>query len=313
MFYTFNSSEFGKKLRIIRKKQKLTQNFVCQKLSMSIDGLGKIENGKVMPRFDTLVKMSQFYRINLIKLMSDSFKMLDLEKYYATAQECINCENIDELDRLILEIKNIISTGKNLDLILFDELTQFILFCESSLLFIKNGAINLSKAKNIAIDALKITIHNFNLFNFHEFNYSLFEIRLLHLLALIERRNENYYTAIDILHHLQKIMPLDKDNIAFIQLMNQVLFSLAYSYSIIEDHKNCLYYANIGIDYSIANNRLNELHLFYYRKGIAEFHLNNDQYIHSLRTSIALLEAVKNPLSDTYRTVSYEKYGIQII
>lgn len=245
--------------------------------------------------------------------MSDSFKMLDLEHYYATAQECINCENIDELGRLILEIKNIISTEKNLDLILFDELIQFILFCESSLLFIKNGAINLSKPKNTAVDALKITIHNFNLFNFHEFNYSLFEIRLLHLLALIERRNENYYTAIDILHHLQKIIPTDKDNIACLHLMNQVLFSLAYSYHIIADYKNCLYYANIGIDYSISNNRLNELHLFYYRKGIAEFHLNEDQYIQSLRTSITLLEAVKSPLSNTYRTVSYEKYGIKII
>lgn len=47
-----------------------------------------------------------------------------------------------------------------------------------------------------------------------------------------------------------------------------------------------LEYADNGIDYCMQNRNYNGLNLLYFRKGIAEFHLDMEDYMDSLRKAI---------------------------
>ena len=311
MFYTFKSSDFGIKLKNIRKLNRFTQEMVSLKISMSIESIRKIENGKVMPRFDTLVRLSQLYKTNLIQLMSDSFKMVDLTKLYLEAQEYIDHEEIESLENVKNEAMKIYQGGKHYDLVLLEELNQFNYFCEAALLFLRKDMNSLSLSKDMAILAIKATIPDFGFTNFQKFQYNLFEIRILHLIALIDRRSENYFGAIDLLEHLLNICENNKD-LVDAKLVNQLLFSISYSYHEISDFKASLDYAEQGILFSVSSSRLNELHFHYYRKGIAEFHLGRDNYLESLKTSVYLLKAIGSPLAGRYKEITLNQYGIII-
>lgn len=312
MFYAFNSKDFGIKLKSIRLSMNLSQPDVSKRVGLSVDGLRKIENGYVTPRFETLVKLSSLYKVNLVNLMSIYSKVTTLEDYYDKAQSYIDTADIPSLEKLSEQLNLMVDQSVKSGLILIEEQEQFALFCEASILFLHNNEESLKNAKVRIFEALQLTIHNFNVERLDRYIYNQFEIRFLHLLALTERRLLNYEKAIDLIKHIIELTNQDKNDADSVKNLNLLYFSLSYSYFEIKDFENSLKYADIGINLSIENRRMNEMHFLYYRKGMAEYFLGNDNYKKSLTTSITLLDAVQSPLSKVYRNVTKEKYNIEI-
>lgn len=63
--------DFGSRMREIRKNLNLNQSQVCKSIGLQRDTLRRIENGEVIPKIETLDKLSVIYRIDCLKLFME--------------------------------------------------------------------------------------------------------------------------------------------------------------------------------------------------------------------------------------------------
>ena len=61
----------GRKLRILRAKTGKTQDAVAWSLNTDRSFISRLERGAVMPRLSTLVKLADFYGVDVSTLLSD--------------------------------------------------------------------------------------------------------------------------------------------------------------------------------------------------------------------------------------------------
>ena len=61
----------GRKLRILRAKAGKTQDAVGQSLNTDRSFISRLERGAVMPRLTTLVRLANFYGVDVSTLLSD--------------------------------------------------------------------------------------------------------------------------------------------------------------------------------------------------------------------------------------------------
>jgi transcriptional regulator with XRE-family HTH domain len=67
----YNLIEFGNKIRTIRKNMHLSQIEVTKFIAMQRDTLRRIENGEVIPRIETIDKLSVIYKVDCMKIFTD--------------------------------------------------------------------------------------------------------------------------------------------------------------------------------------------------------------------------------------------------
>ncbi len=93
----------------------------------------------------------------------------------------------------------------------------------------------------------------------------------------------------------------------------KVYANLAYNHHILDNHDKALQYSIQGITYSHKHTTSYALANLLYRKGIAQFHLNDGRYLDSLKQSISFLEISENyELAKLYRSITKQNYGIDI-
>jgi transcriptional regulator with XRE-family HTH domain len=61
----------GRKLRILRAKAGKTQDAVGQSLNTDRSFISRLERGAAMPRLSTLVRLANFYGVDVSTLLSD--------------------------------------------------------------------------------------------------------------------------------------------------------------------------------------------------------------------------------------------------
>lgn len=309
MFYAYNSDEFGDILKTLREDLRLSQTAVSRFTKISVDALRRIENGYVTPKIETLVRLSLIYKINLIRIYCEVSKVPDLVSLYSKVSLCIKNSDIDGLKALKNAVDLLKSDMYANGIILIEDYDQFQLFCAASILFLQNKS--MIKAKNKAVEAIRVTHPDFSIKKLNAFKYNDFEVRILHLLAIIENRSKNHLTTIQLIEFLLGTNSVKFKDEETIRNMCLLYFTLSYAYNELGDYLNCLKIADQGIAFSVHNNRYKELHLLYYRKGIAEFMLKQDQYLQALQKSITLLEIANNhELIAIYKKVTLEQYNI---
>lgn len=62
---------FGEKLRILRKKNKWTQNELAKKIGLHGRLIGKYENGEVTPNAETVIKIAKVFHTSIDYLLLD--------------------------------------------------------------------------------------------------------------------------------------------------------------------------------------------------------------------------------------------------
>ena len=100
-------NEFGKRLRIIRKENKMSLLTLSEKLKTSKSLLSRYENGKVDPALGTAIEIAEFFNVSLnwIAGMSDieaDRKILKSSDYEEVFDKCIE-QNIapEKLDKML--------------------------------------------------------------------------------------------------------------------------------------------------------------------------------------------------------------------
>lgn len=281
----YNLNEFGKNLQILRKRLKLTQSDVLKLTGISFETLRKIENGRVLPKHETLDLLSPILKEDLNQLLLN----YRIDNYYKFKRVINSIESklyIDEYATLSIELdelKTLINNTSNQ--YLTNLLNQFILLIESVILNkIHNKP---DESLNKLIDALKITTPKFSLSNYKTFIYTSTELRILMNIALLMHKIETTEKSLEIMKFCMKIVE-PSDNI-----YPKICYNLAYTYHRLDFHKKALKYSNLGIEYCVKHRNNNGLNLLYFRKGIAEYLLGHDCFMGSLNKSIVLCEIFK--------------------
>ncbi|HCY0202165.1 TPA: helix-turn-helix transcriptional regulator, partial [Staphylococcus aureus] len=66
--------EIGKELKKLRKENNITQEYLAEKLYVSIQTVNKWENGKCLPDAINLLHIAQFYGVSLDVLMKNEMR-----------------------------------------------------------------------------------------------------------------------------------------------------------------------------------------------------------------------------------------------
>ncbi|ERM90699.1 XRE family transcriptional regulator, partial [Caldanaerobacter subterraneus subsp. yonseiensis KB-1] len=174
------------------------------------DTLRRIENGKVMPKQETLDLMSVIFKRDLNELLL-KYRLKDYSSFYkikTSIEDKLEGGEFEDLKKDVEELKKIIDEGK-MSLYYIRLLKQLLLLVESVIEKTVNN--DYEKALEKLIEAMKVTIPDFSLSNYTLFVYSSMEVRILMNMAIILREKESYEKCIEML--LFCLEELEKDNI----------------------------------------------------------------------------------------------------
>lgn len=187
--YHYNLNLFGLELRKIRKQLNLTLEGVSALSGINGDALGRIENGKVIPKYETLEYLSPIYKHDLNALLL-KYRIDDYSAFYyikARLESKIDKDEFHTLDIEIMELEKLIeSINSNFYKIYID---QLILLAKSIILYKKEHEYN--KALNSLIEAMKLTNPNFIIDSYSSFIYSPMELRILMNISFVLNRLGN--------------------------------------------------------------------------------------------------------------------------
>ncbi|MDF2804355.1 MAG: transcriptional regulator, family [Anaerocolumna sp.] len=302
-------------LRNIRKKSGLSQSKVKDMTGIHEDTLRKLENGLVIPKYETIEILSVLYKCDLLKVLENYRKDENFYKYYKRMDLIISNNEFSLLDELISDFKEDVKNYPLPSLLISNvELRQFELFLNAITDYRLNTIYSHKNAEQILLDALSLTINDFKIDILESFCYNFFEIRILLLLGLIKEMLGERPLSTKILLFVLEYLIQGSDIEHETQiLILKIYTNLSYNYHKEDNNILALKYAEEGIDYAIKNSNMNFLFLLFGRKGIAEFRLDYPCYLDSLQKSIHLLEINKQfKLAEVYKHTYYEKYKISL-
>ncbi|MBC8591175.1 helix-turn-helix domain-containing protein [Wansuia hejianensis] len=286
----YNLDLFGKKLEKMRKSLNLTQKEISELTYIDSVTIRRIEKGKVIPKLDTLEILSPVFKEDLTLLLLQ-YRFDDYSVFYEIKNRIeskLDGGELHSLNRELKELNNLLSSTKNT--YYKNLITQLILLTEGIVLYKDNN----DKSMDKLIKAIRITTSNFNLDDYDSFVYSSMEIRILMNIAFILNKLNHKGKYIEIMEFC--INSVDSND----EVYSKVCHNLAGAYRRNKDFEKALEYSNMGIKSCQENRNLNGLNLLYYGKGIAEYKLNKNEYIDSLKISIYLCKALgQDKLKDT--------------
>lgn len=308
MFHSFDLTKFGDHLRRLRRSLGYTQEDVAGRAMLAADTIRRIENGEVVPRYDTLIHLSLTYKKDLLALLSSYSSANKLFQFYYRFEDMVFFNDLAALQQLEQDFQEYMASEEKSVLVNIAVADQFRLMLAGAN---KHYAANSAGALRDFCAAMRFSHPNFEPERFAEFKYTEFELRILFMIATsLAKGNPNLSSEILLLclkrgdgsRHATWHEKL---------LRSKIYFNLAYNYHRLDDHQSALDAALQGIDFCNQNYLAHYLAGLLYRKGIAQFHLGQPQYRESLQLAIGMLRIQgAHELAERYKKVTYETYGI---
>lgn len=296
---------FGEALQKIRKDLYLTQKDVSHLSGINPETIRRIENGKVIPKFETLELLSAIYKQDINSLFLEH-RFDDYTYFFELLNRIEGKFDRDEFLTLDIEVKELNIFVNCITNLFYKTITkQLILLTEAVLLYKAKG--NNEEALSRLITAMKISTPNFDLYSYESFTYSAMEIRILmnigfviHNLGHVEEYLNIMELCIDLVDSNDEIYP-------------KLSYNLAGAYRRNQEFLKALEYYNKGIKACQEIRNFNGLHLLYYGKGIAEHHLNKIEYKESINMSLVLCKALGlNSIKDKIIHNCNEIFGMDL-
>ena len=308
--------EFGQVMKLIRKSLNLTQTEVRDRVGISENTMMKIEKGMVIPKYDTLELLSLAYKIDITAVFLKYRHDVSLVRIMDQTDEAIQNNHAVKLMECYNSFHEYIKTGENRDLINAADLDLLECFLNNAVRYFEPNLKDIHR-REMTLEIRNMLEKNNPELRWYQLDsatFNLWEIRLLNLLALLEGNLENYASSVRILEsvygkykHFQNLVVTEQ------KVFLTSVFNLSYHYHLTDQHAKALEFANEGIRFAQSAGNFKVLHGLYYRKGIAQFLLKQEDYMDSLRYAITLLEIVdKKDMADLYRRITKENYQIDI-
>ncbi len=310
MFKCFDLSSFGNKLRKIRHSKGFTQKEVEKISGVTADALRRIETGKVVPRYDTLIYLSHAYKADLLSILKKYSNANALFEYYYQLEEIIIKYDFKALKKLKQNFSKYINS--NLDkttLVNASVAKQFKTIVGGIEKFYSP---NRKSSFDDFYNAMKITHPTFEPEIFEQFGYLGFEFRVLFLVAtslLHNIRLGNSIFAFCLENTDSSLRATTHEKLIRVK----IFFNMAYNFHRLDEHQKALTLAEEGIHHCNKNHISYGLGALLYRKGIAEFYLEKPNFLHTLQQSIMVLEIQDNHKAvEDYKIITKKTYGIEL-
>lgn len=290
----YNLVPFGNRMMEIRKKLKLSQKEIAEQAFISDKTIRRYEAGQTTPSFDTLEILSQYYKTDLVNLLIEH-RLDDYHVFY-TIKKRIDMKLANEESDLRLELKDLnILLNSTSNKYFIDLINQYKIFIEAIDLSDKE---QLFLAYERFLSSMKVTKPYFKIDEYTTYIYSPMEVRILVNIALVFYKLNKRDKYLEILEFCMETVDYSDEVCA------TVCNNLAGAYFRLADYEKTLEYSNIGIHSCLLSENYNYLYNLYYTKGVAEFKLDMEEYIESLKTAIYLCKAHKK---DNLRDIIIEK------
>lgn len=314
MFVSYNLENFGKELRKIRKKLGFSQSYVQETVGVSIDTIRKIESGRVVPRYDTLELLSVAYKQDLLELLKSCRANKFLMEFHDDLDYIITCYDKEAAANLKKRLEDNFSHDIQLSMINPSELKQFIEFVDAINAYYSVFTVDRENTKAKLINALRLTLPDFKLREYKKYTYSYIEFRILLFISLFIAKEGQFIFSNRILFYILKTISDSKYTTKYIDfLIINIYFNIAYNFHMLDRHAQVIEAADAGIAYCLEHRTYHALFSLYYRKGIAQFNLGDEDYLDSITTAFYILKAIRIPtLLKQYRKITEDKYGISI-
>lgn len=302
----YNLDLFGKEVRRIRNSLGLTQKYISTSTNINIDTLRKIENGKVIPKQETLDLISVALKKDLNKLLLE-YRLDDYKKFNELKSKIevkLESGNFKDLEIELNQLNDILS--KDMNTYFYKLYKQLFLLIESVILKINHN--DYKNALSKLVDSMQITTPDFSLSNYNDFVYNNMEIRILMNIALLLNKLVSKEKCLEMLLFCLNSLETEE-----IELRIKICYNLSYTYHRLNLNEQVLHYSSLGIDTCVKSNSLSCLGLLHYRKAIAEYHLEKDNYMNSLLKGISIFELTnQDDLKDMIVSSCEKFYNIEI-
>jgi transcriptional regulator with XRE-family HTH domain len=103
--------EIGKRIRLVRDKKGITQSELGEKLGIQFQHVSKYERGETVPTWENLIKLHEFYDVNINWLLTGKGTMFVSPITYSVADNqslaaIRDLDSDDQLDEIITELRN---------------------------------------------------------------------------------------------------------------------------------------------------------------------------------------------------------------
>lgn len=303
MFY--NLELFGKNLKELREVLKLSQKYIAEQTNIDDKTIRRIENGKVLPKLDTLEILSPIYKEDLISLILQ-YRLDDYSAFYEIKNKIELKLDNGEQESLHSEFKGLNILLSSTENIYYKNLiNQLLLFTEAAIIYKDNDNNDIALSK--LLKSIKITITSFSLDNYTSFVYSSMETRILMNISFVLNRLNKKEKYLEIMEF--SINSVDTSD----ELYPKLCHNLASAYIRNEEYQKALDYSNMGIEACQKNRSFSGLNILYYGKGFAQYQLGIAEYLKSLNLSISLCKAYgQNTLKETIIDNCKEILGINL-
>ncbi|MBI9010961.1 MAG: helix-turn-helix transcriptional regulator [Clostridiales bacterium] len=311
MFQVFDATTFGEYMKKVRKSLNLTQKDVENLCKINVETLRRLENGKVIPKYDTIEYLSEVYKADLLSVFSAHRTSEVMYKYYKDLDDIIINYDLKKVSNLQEELNKVL-TNKELDNMVnlnqVDQLKEVIVGVKA---YYEE---NYLESIESFIKALKINNKEFSIESFKAYKYTLLESRILIMLAVSLSAKKEYDNSNDLLTlALKQLINVPNMTINYVQLIIKIYLNLSYNHFNLNDLKQSLKFSNTGIKYCMDYNSIYCLFAFYYRSGVAKYLLGKRNYKNDFRYCLTLLEIQdKKDLIEIYKKRTYEMYKIEI-
>lgn len=277
--------KYGETVRQIRKTCGYSQKEVSYQTHISIETLRRLENGIGEPKIDTLVRLSDCYKFDLLLLLEKSRSTTSFfsEEFVNMVSTELQLLNFDKLkDNISEAINSLISQLKD---------SENQENCEFYIEFLKAcNAIDMTKTKDLELQIINIE-NLLILFSRKRKNmitdpflYTLEEVVAIFLAIQYRRANLNTKAIALINSILSKYDQYPTLSTRQIRNLGLLYLNLSYSYHHLDEHDRVVQTVNEAlVDKRLffTNITYNNLML---RKATALFNLKNDDYYHILTT-----------------------------
>lgn len=186
MFSTYRLDEFGSILRTLRLNCRLTQKNVYESTGINQDTLRRIENGSVIPKYETLEILSQVYKADLLLYLISCRADKSINDFYSDLDKIILSNEVKISDSIINEL-NEISSSKLVNQNDFVLLRNFV---EATVIYHKYHSESYQEVINNLIKCLNLSNNQYSYNDFENYQYTTLEIRVLLLIGLFKVRND---------------------------------------------------------------------------------------------------------------------------
>lgn len=315
MFHSYDLDSFGKAIRSIRKRCGYTQRQIREVTGINTDTLRKIENGMVIPKYETLEVLSIVYRYDLLKLLMTHRSESFIKDFSSNIDRIILSYNVEDLVSLVNAFKSYKNShSHDIELIEHKHIQQYELFLISVTEYYTNTETDRLKSQDLLIETMQISRPEFTIENATHLNYNYFEIRILLFIGINMRAINDTENAIRVLKHCLDFFSIDDiSEWTHLHLILKVYFNLAYCYHTADKHEQVIEVADEAITLARSHHSTYCLGHIYYRRGIAEYLLGRKEYINSLKTSIQILNiSGEETLAERFIDITKETYGIEL-